>query len=324
MKRQHVIAGVLILILVVVGVAVAYIVSILNRDQIPLGTPGGEIAFMSDRNGDWDLFIVDSDGEVRNLTGNDTEQDYFPSFAFDSNMINFLTSRDNDDLAPGQVTPDGEELATLSIAEAVLAVVRTGRIDWDPNWLPNSDQILFASLRDLNLEIYVSDTSGEGALRLTRDGANDWFPTISPDGTQLLFLSDREDGVQVVYRMDIDGENMQQLTDNQWDNLHPTWSRDGDKILFIRDVEDALLEGTLTLYTMNPDGSDQQPLGEGEVFAGDLNFSPDNGQVTYMSNDGGFWHIYVMDADGSSVKRITEGEHNNLFPVWRPNPLEQG
>lgn len=323
MKTRHIILGIIVLILFLAGGLLAYVATQLQKDQIPLGAPNGELAFISDRNGNWDIFIIDSDGNLKNLTAGDAYQDYFPSFAFSSDMLNFLTSRNNDDLAPGQVTPDGEELKTLSIAQAVLEVFRAGRFDWDANFTPNGQQIVFASLRDLNLEIYVSDLHGENRTRLTHDGSNDWFPSVSPDGQTVLFLSDRVDGLQAVYSIDIDGENETRLTDNQWDNLRPVWSLEGDKILYLIDENNDLLNGVMHLYTMNPDGSNTQPFGEEEIFIGDPIYSTDFGQIVYMSNEEGNWNIYVMDADGSNVRRITEGDSNNMFPIWRPNPIVQ-
>jgi Tol biopolymer transport system component len=41
-----------------------------------------------------------------------------------------------------------------------------------------------------------------------------------------------------------------------------------------------------------------------------------------MSNESGQWNIYLMDADGSNVRRLTDGDSNNLYPVWVPQPAE--
>ena len=59
------------------------------------------------------------------------------------------------------------------------------------------------------------------------------------------------------------------------------------------------------------------------MFEGDPTYSPYGGQVAYMSNKEGSWHIYVMDADGSNARRVTDGEGDNMFPSWRPVPADQ-
>jgi Tol biopolymer transport system component len=40
-----------------------------------------------------------------------------------------------------------------------------------------------------------------------------------------------------------------------------------------------------------------------------------------MSNEEGDWNIYVMDSDGSNIRRLTASDADEMFPVWRPTPL---
>ncbi len=321
MWRKWALGGLLVVVLLGAGVAF-WVYQTLQSDPIPLGAPSGEIAFISNREGVWDLFLLDAAGTLTRLTTGEAN-DYFASWAFDGEMINFLSDRHGDEIGPAQVGPDGGDLRTLSIVAGALEVIRTGRIDWDPVWFPDGERIVWSSLRDLNLEIYVGDPDGQNAQRLTNHPTNDWFPTISPDGTEILFISDRESDVFNIYRFGTDGEGLTQLTDSTFDELHPTWSSDGERILFISDIDDELLEGKINLFVMDADGANQRRLGDDEVFEGDPVYAADGQQVVYMSNEGGFWHLYLMDADGSNIRRLTEGDSDNMFPVWRPVPAEQ-
>jgi Tol biopolymer transport system component len=105
----------------------------------------GELTFMSDQEGTWDVFTLDPDGNLRNLTGDGAGQDYFPAWAFQSDMVNFLTGRSGE-MGPAQVEPDGSNLHTLGIAEAIMSTVLAGRIDWDPNWSPDGRRLLVQQL----------------------------------------------------------------------------------------------------------------------------------------------------------------------------------
>jgi Tol biopolymer transport system component len=142
----------------------------------------------------------------------------------------------------------------------------------------------------------------------------------SPDGTQILFTSER-DGNEEIYVMDADGSNIVRLTDSGDDDTHPTWSEDGQSILFITERNVKLEDGDMEFYLMNVDGSDQRPLGD-ETFIGGYVFSADGQQIAYISNEEGDWNIYVKDADGENVKRLTESDADEIFPVWRPTPLD--
>jgi TolB protein len=59
-------------------------------------------------------------------------------------------------------------------------------------------------------------------------------------------------------------------------------------------------------------------MADGDSFSGDPAYSADGSEVVYMSNEDGHWHIYLMNADGTNVRRLTEGDADYLFPVWRP------
>ena len=175
-----------------------------------------------------------------------------------------------------------------------------------------------SSLRDFNLELYLSDLDGENLQRLTDDGARDWFGSWSPDGTQIVFMSDRS-GEETIYTLDVETTEITQLTQHTEATLHPFWSMDGEKIAYINQ-DDNLVEiaGVLDIYVMNADGNNSQPLGEEEVFEGDPMWSPDGSTVVYMSNEDGNWSLYSMDTNGENVVRLTDGEGDDIFPVWRP------
>lgn len=293
--------------------------------SLPIAPPPSPLAFSSDRDGNWDIFILSPQGTLTNLTADSTQaHDYFPSFALDGGQINFIASRGTADegLVPSQVKPDGSDLRTLSIVEAVFTLVREGRFDWDPSWSPDGTRLLWSSLRDFNLELYTIATDGEflvsNATRLTQAPARDWFGSWSPDGTRVAFASDR-DGNENLYVVDANlPQSARALTDSPFDDIHAMWSLDGGLIAYVHDQDDvALLNGNVLIYTLSPeDNATPTPLSG--VFIGDPVYSPDGTQVAYVSNETGEWHIYLMNADGSNRRRVTEDGANYLFPVWQP------
>ncbi len=322
--RLRMIGIVILLVFIGIATAVYVVLDRLDQDPIPLGAPSGELAFMSDRNGNWDIFLMDATGTITNLTeaaGEVGDADYFPSWAFQSDMINFLTNRDGE-LGAGQVQPDGEALGTLSVTEAILSTINSGRFDWDPLWSAGGETLLWASLRDFNLEIYTMLGNDFDTMnRLTQDGFNgprDWFMAWSPDGEKIVFSSDRN-GDEDIYVMNADGSDVVQLTDSEGDDTRPAFSEDGTQILFVSERNIPLEDG-MDLYIMNADGSDQRPLGD-EIFTGWLVYSADGSEVLYISNEEGDFNIYRRDADGENVRRLTESDSDDLFPVWRPTVL---
>lgn len=321
--RRRLIFTLILLIIAAVPLAIFLASSAIRSAPIPEGTPNGDLAFSGNASGDWDIFRLDADGTLHNLTADDSgTQDYLPSWALDGEGINFLSNRMNPtELGPAQVSPEGGEPRALNVVQAIFTLVQEGRFDWDPAWSPDGERLLWASLRDLNLELYVLEDGAGGideALRLTEGGARDWFAAWSPDGAQIAYANDGGGQESLYLLASTGGERQVLLEAPPWDAIHPMWTLEGDSMAYVYDLEDALAGGDVLVYTINPDGTESAPLAADVVWRGDPVWSPDGTQIAYVSNETGRWQVYVMDADGENVRRVTPDDGDYLFPVWRP------
>ncbi len=309
------------LFIFIVGVLLVYaLIDRIRNAPIPLGAPTGEIAFISNRGETWDVYVINPDGNVRNLTtegDGPTANDYFVSWSMDGEMLHFL-SDNTGELAPSVIWHDGTERRDLNILTGIAMMIGEGRVDWDPQWLPEGDLMVWSSLRDFNLELYIADLGGENFTPLTRNLAREWYPAISPNGQRVVYASDR-DGRDNLYIINIDGTDERQLTSHEEYDIRAVWSLDGTMIAFPSEREYPFGEGSLDMYVMDvADGGNLRRMPDDMVFEGGAMWSPDGSQVAYISNRDGDWNIFVMDADGENVHRLTDSEADDLFPVWRP------
>jgi len=132
-----------------------------------------------------------------------------------------------------------------------------------------------------------------------------------------VFVSTREQLNANLYVIDIDGHNLRRLTDNLAEDYTPEWSPDGAQIAFVaRNVRD----GGLKVHLMQADGSGLRSLGGARVGVVDQSpsWSPDGTRLVFASTTGGSFDIFMLNADGSSVRQLTTHPDDDWGPVWRP------
>jgi Tol biopolymer transport system component len=137
-----------------------------------------------------------------------------------------------------------------------------------------------------------------------------------------------------VFVANADGTNLRQLTTEDGYDAEATFSPAGDRVVFT-----STRDGDLDLYSMAPDGSDVRRLTDRPGYDGGAFFSPDGSQIIWRAHypepgpelddymrllgDGlirpGELEIYVMDADGSNQRQVTDLGAANFAPYWHPS-----
>ncbi len=191
-------------------------------------------------------------------------------------------------------------------------------------------QIVFVGLSpnvasDLPLKsaIFVMDAEGSQLRQLTETEASDSNPSWSPDGKYILFASDRDSNGETglgrydLYIMNSDGTNIQRLTQSAKgiDAYQPVWSPDGKWILYVAEAVAQVRE----IQIISADGEQQPSLNIRGLLP---NWSPDGKQIVYtgiVEDEPWNSEIYVMDVDGSNVKRLTNSEGGDTQASWSPD-----
>jgi dipeptidyl aminopeptidase/acylaminoacyl peptidase len=244
-------------------------------DDRPSWSPDGlRLAFASNRDGNYEIYVMDADGSNQtNLTSNATE-DRYPAWSPDGSKIAFYSFRDGN-WEVYSMNIDGSSPSNLTNNSAS---------DSYPAWSSDGSKIAFHTDRDGNQEIYVMDVNGAGQTNLTNNAAEDNAPSWSPVTSTIAFRSDR-DGNQEIYLMNGDGSSPTRITSNSFADVDPSWSPDGAKLRFHSDRD-----GNQEIYTMNSDGTIQASLASDIAIDDEARWSP------FLPSSHGFvWYTTVRD-----------------------------
>jgi Tol biopolymer transport system component len=170
-------------------------------------------------------------------------------------------------------------------------------------WSPDSTRVAYVSSGDAGL--YVVSATGGAPRRLTT-GLGEVTPAWSPDATHIAYSG--RDGLA---KINTDGTRETQLT--HFGAVYSiSWSHGGSDILF------AAPGG---IYKIKPDGSRLTRL---SVSQSSPIWSPDDRQIAFTAPccDGprtahGIW---VMRADGSDLRLVSDSPANDAVTDWQPIP----
>lgn len=281
------------------------------NDLLPAWSPNDQfIAFVSYRDGDTDVYVMNADGSnLTNLTPDPSQViasflfwseksvDTCPDWSPDGDEIVFSSSRTN--IMMMSVPVDVFIMALDG--SGVIQITDTVDTDAFPDWSPDGTKILFVSDRHEGVQIYTMNPDGSEVKKLTEEGMDNDLPAWSPDGALIAFESNR-DGDYDIYTMNSYGEDINQLTDSLGTDSQPSWSPDGSRIVFTSDRD-----GDDELYIMDSDGSNVVQITENTVDDRSPDWSHKGDRIVFTSETLEGRRIFVTDVEGRSVTQLTGG-----------------
>ncbi len=257
-----------------------------------------KIVFVSNRDGNDELYMMDYDGANQTRLTFNKWRDYMPAWSPDQRAIAFTSYRAGN--------PD---LYILYPYEGKIVPVSTKGTNFAAAFSPDGKKLAFCSTRDGNAEIYVANADGSNIRRITFNSAIDTAPSWSPTGREIAFTSDRTGSPQL-YLMDSEGGNVRKVSFGGDYLDSPAWSPDGERIVFVSRVNNFF-----DLYILNLKTNKITKLTETGARNESPSWSPDGRHIIFSSNMSGTIQIYSIDYDGTNLRRLTETGENKL-PNW--------
>ncbi len=253
--------------------------------------------YQSDRDGNWEIYLMDVDGEQEVRLTNNLAQDEMPVFSPEENIIAFTSTRD--DTAKKSRPEKNRNIFLMDLQNGKIAreIVHEAD-DWYPALIGDGREIVFVSERDDQRDVpfqerfsdlYYRNLKEDETIRLTQNQADDVSPSVSADGKWILFTSNR-DGNYQIYKMERKSLITEQLTFFDGNCGAPHFSRDNDKICFFADFS-----GNYDIFIMDSDLKNVTKLTADPAQDTYPIFSPNKRKIFFQSNRTGKYQIYSID-----------------------------
>ena len=171
-----------------------------------------------------------------------------------------------------------------------------------------SGKIVFTCYIEQIDQICIMNADGSGRKQLTHLDATSFYASLSPDGETVYFVSKRTGGFEI-YSMSSKGKDLQRLTKNIGSLYAPELAPDGKRIVFTNNGNG--------VWIMKSDGEKPHAI----TFRDDIDptWSPDGSMIAFASSRSGSRQLYVVNANGSDVRQVTDLNNMGGRSSWSPD-----
>lgn len=255
-----------------------------------------------------DVYIADKRGNLKNISKTPLFIEKFPKFSPDSQKIAYSAMRsDNTDIYISNIDGTGTKRLTKRMAD-----------DSGPIFTPDSKYIYWTAQKKVYglSEIARMGIDGKGHKQLTRNNVEEGPDSFSPDGKWVAAsIATKRHWKLSDWEIDIfssDGKKRIPITKNDYFDIAAKWQPNGNKIIW-----EGQPEGEPNIFIAEFPKLKIKNLTKWQGISTDCQWT-DDGRILFSSNKDGDYEIFIMNADGKHLKKLTDNDFDDRYPTWRP------
>ena len=275
----------------------------------------GRIAFVSERHGNREIYLIDAaGGALKRLTTSPEADHLGPASPAGGQLLSVATREAGGAHREQLVLIDGDARRAIGPS--------SGRVR-HPSWLPDGKALIFEADTRGFRDLYRLDLANGATKRLTDSKGGCFEPAVSPAGDAVVFAASMSDGAEIM-RLDLRNRELTRLTWSRGDDTNPAWSPDGHSIAFLS-ARDAVPR----LHLMQADGSKPRaaskseattdPTDAGIIGHRDIAWSPDGRIIAFVEQRQGRAGLRLLRLSDGSIVGRSDGAWIDEMPSWSPD-----
>ena len=143
-------------------------------------------------------------------------------------------------------------------------------------------------------------------------------PSATVDGTRVAFVLEHDDacGIAIVPADGSAAPTVVSHADYAWD---PSWSPDGARLAWHEwDLARMSWDGSRIVVAAGDGSGAVVVAGGDDVAVSQPRFAPDGSALAYVSDESGWWNVWVAEPNGDGARRVLAEPHEHAEPSWGP------
>ena len=277
----------------------------------PVPLTDGTIVYFAERENNFDIYKMNLTTRVETQLTTGVSSEVYPSVSPDGSQVAFMSDSDGDyDIYVMNI--DGSNTRRLTDNSVT---------DRTPAWSPDGQWIAFSSdtRGDGSHDLFEIHPDGSGLKQLYSNGDRNSQPSWSRDGKSILFTggSAFDGATWEIWRLDVTAamENAvgqaTALTHNKVRDESASFAPDGS-ILYLTEGD-----GHSAITRMDSDGANSRIVYDGAGYDWAAAYNPSGDLITFTSDVSGRDEIYMMKADGTDIRPVTDS--GGMGAEWLPS-----